>query len=239
MWSRVVKYIQVEKDILHRIEIGQWIEGMMIPSENELCELYNVSRITIRRALDDLEKAGKIVRQQGKGTFVSCDMDCGGCSYKGFTCANSEPGIKTEGVLIGRKLVPSTSFLEKCLMLSEPQQLWSFTRLKMQNRKPVAYIETYVTESLGERLLEYDLNNESFLKLYQRIFKIPVSDTVGSVTAVNLDEKIAGVLEMETHSAALLFRSKSYLQDNRPLQVDFIYFNPQFYQFSYNVKQMR
>ena len=53
-----------------RLLRGSGLEGVMIPTELELCEKYHVSRITIRRALDEMTRAGMIERARGKGTFV-------------------------------------------------------------------------------------------------------------------------------------------------------------------------
>jgi len=59
------------QEILHdKIEEGSWQANMRLPSEKELCEMYNVSQITVRKALKQLEIEGIIKRIQGKGTFV-------------------------------------------------------------------------------------------------------------------------------------------------------------------------
>ena len=52
-------------------EILNMKEGDKIPSERQLCEIYNISRTTVRNAINDLEHAGHLERIQGKGTFVS------------------------------------------------------------------------------------------------------------------------------------------------------------------------
>lgn len=61
---------QIKLDILDKIRDGSYTAGHKIPTELELIEQYNVSRITIRRAIDDLCKDGVLVKYQGKGTFV-------------------------------------------------------------------------------------------------------------------------------------------------------------------------
>jgi DNA-binding LacI/PurR family transcriptional regulator len=63
-------YQQIKLDIIEKIERGVFLPGDKIGTEKELCKEFNVSRSTIRRALADLEKSGKIERLLGKGTFV-------------------------------------------------------------------------------------------------------------------------------------------------------------------------
>lgn len=65
------KYREVEEDLRYKILFDTWKPGDQIPTENDLCELYNVSRITIRKAIHDLEIEGYLFSQSGKGTFVT------------------------------------------------------------------------------------------------------------------------------------------------------------------------
>lgn len=65
------KYRQIEEDLRYKILFGQWKPGDQILTENELCEQYDVSRITIRKAIHELENAGYLITQSGKGTFVT------------------------------------------------------------------------------------------------------------------------------------------------------------------------
>ena len=64
-------YQQVMDDIRSAIEVGRHQPGDKIPSESELSELYGVSRITIRRAIEELAKEGFLTKKQGKGTYVN------------------------------------------------------------------------------------------------------------------------------------------------------------------------
>lgn len=63
-------YLKVKNDILRKIERGEFEEGKQLPPEKELCRIYNVSQITVRRALTELMQENILVRQQGKGTFI-------------------------------------------------------------------------------------------------------------------------------------------------------------------------
>ncbi len=63
-------YLKVKKDLLRKIESGKFAEGGLLPTEKELCKLYKVSQITVRRAVGELTQENILVRQQGKGTFI-------------------------------------------------------------------------------------------------------------------------------------------------------------------------
>lgn len=63
-------YLKVKKDLLKRIESGEFSEDNSLPSEKELCKFYKVSQITIRRAVGELTNENILIRRQGKGTFL-------------------------------------------------------------------------------------------------------------------------------------------------------------------------
>jgi GntR family transcriptional regulator len=69
--SKEKLYVQVYTIFLEKIERGEWQSGMQIPPEDELCRIYNVSKVTVREAIQELVREGYLKRQQGKGTFVT------------------------------------------------------------------------------------------------------------------------------------------------------------------------
>lgn len=72
---RIPLYKQIQTYIVDHIQQGIWKPDSKIPSENELAEQFNVSRITIKKALDDLVEEGLIYRIQGKGSFIAANSD--------------------------------------------------------------------------------------------------------------------------------------------------------------------
>ncbi len=69
--SRMPLYYQLMDIIIDMIDSGELVEDDQLPSERELCEIYDISRSTVRQAIQELEKEGYIYRVHGKGTFVS------------------------------------------------------------------------------------------------------------------------------------------------------------------------
>ncbi|XQW84697.1 histidine utilization repressor [Thalassotalea piscium] len=69
--TKTSKFAIIKQHICEKIESGQWIQHSKVPSENELAELFSVSRMTARRALQELTEQGILVRTQGAGTFVA------------------------------------------------------------------------------------------------------------------------------------------------------------------------
>lgn len=90
------KYREIEEDLRYKILFGQWKFGEQIPTENELCEQYDVSRITVRKAIHELESAGYLLSLSGKGTFVTDwqDNQPESATLKSFTNEMQELGKK-------------------------------------------------------------------------------------------------------------------------------------------------
>jgi len=67
----IPKFSQIKQHICEKIESGDWAQHSKVPSENELASSFSVSRMTARRALQELTEQGVLVRSQGSGTFVA------------------------------------------------------------------------------------------------------------------------------------------------------------------------
>lgn len=236
----MLKYELLITDIKNRISSGLWSGGMLMPTESELCVMYDVSRITVRRALDELERAGLVKRIQGKGTFIGTTKMHSGASPKGFTQNMAEQGLTVTSRLLVEELVPATDDIRQKLLLHDDQSMvWHFTRLRMVDERPIAVMDTYVEKSLGDTMRTYDLTVESFYRLYQKIFGIPVGDTVGAVTALNPSDEICELLQVPYGSAHIWYKSIGYLENDTPVQVDYSVFNSELYEFSINMKNIR
>jgi GntR family transcriptional regulator len=75
-------YIQLTRIFLGEINSGRWEQGCQIPTEEELCKTYNISKITVRQAINNLVSDGYLVKVQGKGTFVNSVLPAVGLAMK-------------------------------------------------------------------------------------------------------------------------------------------------------------
>lgn len=70
MSSGIPYYLQIAEEMRNNVQMERWREGEKIPTEFQLCEIFHVSRITIRKAIDELVKENLLQRERSKGTFV-------------------------------------------------------------------------------------------------------------------------------------------------------------------------
>ncbi len=236
----MLKYELLIRDIKKRISSGQWFSDMLMPTESELCGMYGVSRITVRRALEELEIENLITRIQGKGTFITPSKMYSGASANGFTENMAEQGVVVVSQLLVEELVPASAEIRQKLLLPDSKSMvWHFSRVRLAKEQPIAIMDTYVKESLGDTMRTYDLTKESFYGLYQKIFGMPVVDTIGSVTAIIPKPEVCTILQVPQGSAHLWYKSVGYLANDTPVQVDYSVFNSGLYEFSINMKNLR
>ncbi|HBR02240.1 MAG TPA: GntR family transcriptional regulator [Ruminiclostridium sp.] len=97
-YSNVPLYCQLKNLIIEKIENGEFESDTRIPSEQDFCEQYNISRPTVRQAINELTASGKLYRLKGKGTFVSSQkVYISVKDYTGFTDSildSNKPGEK-------------------------------------------------------------------------------------------------------------------------------------------------
>lgn len=99
--SKEKLYVQMYSIFLQKIENGEWQSGTKIPTENQLCNLYNVSKVTVREAIQELVREGFLKRQQGKGTFVTYSIPHSGLLMRVRLTDN----IYGEGVKIEKEVI--------------------------------------------------------------------------------------------------------------------------------------
>jgi GntR family transcriptional regulator len=99
--SKLKLYVQIYTIIKEKIASGEWPEGTQIPTEDELCRTYDVSKVTVREAIQELVREGHLKRQQGKGTFVLYSVPHPGLAMRTrFTDV-----IDGEGVTVRKEII--------------------------------------------------------------------------------------------------------------------------------------
>ena len=202
-----------------RIFRGVYVPGSVIPNEQQLCELFDVSRITVRRALADLEAKGLLVRKQRLGTFVHPDFQparqTSTLAFLDGMQSTALEAMPSEMLTVEKALPPPD--IASLLKLDSGQPAHHTRRLRSENGTPVVFSEAWVpalllpkvTESAARKNLIYQLLLAQGI-IFDRV--------VQEISAEAADPESAALLRTEI--GAPLLRVTRLLHDtqHRPIQ---------------------
>lgn len=196
-------YIQLSEKLIEKINSEMEV-GDLLPSERKLTEIYDVSRTTVRLALDNLETRGYISRQHGKGSFVVdyhktlinlSDM------YS-FTEQMKAIGQTPNTKLISYSVIDSTELLNEVFTHNESKFI-KLVRLRSSDDVPMLYEESYIPYSKFNQITKEDIDKrplyDIFLEDYNEVVKLAQEEFSAGIAS----EEEARQLKIEDHSAVL------------------------------------
>lgn len=140
-------YYQVQKILEEKILSDDWKEGTQIPTEKELAQYYNVSNITIKRAIHELVSKGLIYRIRGKGTFVASTAEKRKNLFNLITFENQNE-TRYPHQLLHSSIEKAEGSVAKKLCLEQDEYVFNLLRLKLKKKKPVALEYSYIVHAL-------------------------------------------------------------------------------------------
>ena len=196
-------YLQI-KDVLKRQIINQeYPVGSTIPSEAELEALFQVSRMTIRQAVNELVNEGLLRKERGrgKGTTVLSNAFADKLStIKSFTEKIQEQGYTLKNKHINLSLITPDTTVASALDLKSTDKALCLTRIRMVNNDIIMYTHTYLPESLNLPI-EAELYGSLYHLFQQHQIKVTTAEEY--IEAMITTEEIAAALEVPTTSAVL------------------------------------
>lgn len=140
---------QAEMALRAMIEKGEWPAGSQIPNEDRLGAMLGISRITLRHALRNLEEAGLLRREHGRGTFVrSATMVAGARGLTSFTSEMQSLGMRVGTSVLDAKLIPATEQIADAIELSVGEPVLRLRRLRLGNDAPIGIQTAHLPAAL-------------------------------------------------------------------------------------------
>lgn len=219
--AEIPLYRRIEEDLLTQITEGDLQPGDVIPPERELCEHYGVSRITVRRAISELEARGYVRRQQGKGTFISrsrIQREMGRLlSFSEEMQAQSHvPGSK----LLNLQHRPADKSIASLLQLAEGEPIWIVERLRLADDEVISLSISYLHLPLDVYLTPLELLGQSSLWSLLESKGIHINEGSTTVRATVADSHYAELLGVEEGEPLLVREGVNYSMEGRPVPVE-------------------
>jgi GntR family transcriptional regulator len=217
-----ILYPQVEATLREMIEDVEYGPGDKIPPERELSEMLGVSRMTVRRAIENLVKQGMLERHSTTGTFVRQPQVIRRLHQeynKGLSQELSEEGIEPGSQLITFKKIRAPRKIAGYLNLRIGQFVVSLCRLRLADEQPFCVETAYLPVDLVPDLTADDFNKEiSLYKILRERYDIIVASSEGTLKLSHTTPDEARLLRLEV-GAPVLFRSAvSFDKSGNPIE---------------------
>lgn len=213
-----MKY-QISNYIKEQIHKGLLAPGDQIPIQKELCEMFDVSRMTVVNALEMLSSEGLIERHQGKGTFVKKQRITRNLTCKtSFTKDLNEMGLETYSKIIEAKRISPSKRVTRELNISSKEAVIKLKRLRRVEGEPVAITTSYLKEKIGSDLLDMDQDHD--LSLFNYIKNKTGQDPQSGpmyVEPILLNSKEAKLLNVAIGSSGCITHTTTLL-NNIPIE---------------------
>ncbi len=213
-------HYQLRELLRSDIEAGRWKVGERLPSERELCEAFNLSRTTVREAIDALVNEGLLRREKGRGTFVAEPKILEGLlqSPTGFTDSMREQGYRVDTKVLGIEVVPARPSVARELRLAADEQVIRIDRLRFILNEPILLVTSYVPYRICPLLTNEDLTQHSLYDLLQNKYGLRIARAKRIVEAVSANEFEARLLNIKAGAPLMLIESTSFMEDGTPVE---------------------
>ncbi|MEY2193866.1 GntR family transcriptional regulator [Neobacillus sp. BF23-41] len=212
-------YYSVKEKILERIDREIYQVGGKLPSESDLCLEFEVSRTTIRLALQQLEQEGRIYKLQGKGTFVAQPkiQETITLTIKSFSEQMKSMGLQAHSEVLSIETIPATLFLANSLDIQPNDPVFKLVRLRFAEQKPYQYSTSYVPWKVAPNLIHDDCSGSLF-ELLQTKYGLKFLKSIESIEPVIPTVQISNLLGIPENTPSFQSESLTYTTEMVPIE---------------------
>lgn len=232
-------YAQLRDSLIKAINTGLLKDNDKLPTENEICMFFNISKTVVRQAYSDLLSLDKIERHKSKGTFVKQ-------TYKERSFTQELTNFANEMIRQGYQPSTKLIFIEKIvwderaysvLNIPKGSECLHFKRLRLGSNTPIYVEETYVSLAQFPGLDEHDFSQESLFKTFDEVYNTKIIKAYTSYKAINVTEADSRILDVSKHSAVHRVETQSFNQHNQVVEFSIAYFPGTRNRFNLDVKR--
>lgn len=201
------KYYVVKQSILEKIQSGDLESGAAIPSERELMTEQNVSRITVRKAVEELEQEGYLYKVQGKGTYVRGEKK----NQDLFSLTSCTEDVIRQGMTPSRRVIDSAIVLadkerQDRLKVAEKEKLYRLCRVYYADGEPINYTKVYLPYKLFPNIEQHDFSQQSLYKVMEKEYGVQIKRAQRTIEAVLASNELAELLQIYPGTPLILFK---------------------------------
>jgi DNA-binding GntR family transcriptional regulator len=205
----IPQYRRLYEVLRKHILDGVYLEGNLLPSENELCQLYGMTRPTVRQALGTLANDGFITKHQGKGSIVHhLPREIGILSVSGTTSAVGDRNLKTK-IINKPVLIPwPHNFMFPLSELENESGCIYMERLRLLENVPIFYDISYIGNINLPRITARQFENRSLFQILRDHYRVEIRGGEQRIKAIPASAKISRFLKLGKNQPVLHLERK-------------------------------
>lgn len=217
-------FVQLTSELRERLNremcSGKLKAGDFFTTEKFLCRKYGVSTITAKRALDELESEGLVVRHRGRGTFVARSLVIQNLDhFYRFTTAMKAQGFQPTWKNLRIDTANPDLNVRRLLGLSDAESVVRIERLRLLNGEPFFLHTSYLPKSLFPDLEQKDHENVALYDLLAQNYHVAPVRCQDTFEPVLLKKRAANLLQVPPRSAGMLLRRVAFTAEGVPVEL--------------------
>lgn len=217
--SKLPIYYQLKEIIKSKIQDGEYSEGEMIPSERELCIQYDISRMTVRQAINELQAEGYLHKVHGKGSFVrSNKIEQNLASLTSFSEDMRRMGRKPSSKILSVESVRANAETAQKLGLHIGDNVLLLSRLRFADQQPICIEKTYLNANLLEYSYAFQSSDFSLYEYLRKTLQIKLTHAYQTIETILLSGEEANLLAVMENSLGLLMKRITYNEKNEAVE---------------------
>jgi GntR family transcriptional regulator len=218
-------YARVEEELAANILDRRLAPGSQLPTEDALIARFEVSRTTVRKAVQNLVSRGLIEIHRGKGTFVAEPRITHELSeLSGFVEDMRALGHHPTARVIDTRLVAANDTVARQLAVATGTLVVRIQRVRLADGVAMSFDETYLPREIGEKILTNDLETQPIFSLLEQKYHMPLREAEYRLEAVSATAEIARALGIEAGSPLFKIERTSYTEGNQPVDYETLHY---------------
>lgn len=208
-------YFQIYDILKKKINNNEYTVGKLMPTELELSEMFNVSRITIRKAMDLLVSDKLIARRRGYGTIIlppKVEQPINKVIH--FSEETEKQGHKSTTIVLANELIPATEEIAKALNVPPGTLLIHINRLRIADETPMCIESAYFIYSMCPSIYGVDYSKISLRNTLKEKHGITWDNAIQKIFAINANSSISSHLDIKPNDPILYVERVSYTPQN-------------------------
>lgn len=212
-------YLKIKSDLFEKINNGIYKEGDLIPTEIELAEFYNVSRPTVRQAIQILVDDGYLEKRRKRGTMVCQKKIEQEFTQKilSFDAEMNEKGLTTSTKVISSTIEDASEEVASALGISLSDKVCKLIRLRYINSKPNVIVTTYIPYNQFPDIKDVNFINSRLYDYFSHKGN-PVTRIKRKLETIKADNTTASLLDIQENDPVFYFHSYGYGNNNKVIE---------------------